>query len=340
MFLKKGTAWRSTLVALSAVGALCFAANASAQSPVLMKLATATLKDGQNEFLDRLAAAVQKDSGGRIKAEVYPASQLGPIPREIEAVQLGAIAGFIAPSEYLESVDPRFQILSAPGLFEDMDHVERATKDPEFRRAFFSVGERRGVRVGALFLSGPTALDSRKPVRHVSDIKGMKVRVMSSALQMKPLAALGATPVPISLGDVLPALQQGTIDGVLSVLPVLTAFRYYDAAKYFTETDFAYAVSVFVFSRQWFDKLPADLQKIVADDALKIGDQMQPWVVDFYKSQRKAWIDGGGEVLRLPDAERAQTMKMLANVTHDVVDSSPDLKALYSVTLAAAQRTR
>src|SRR6185312_4252326 len=82
-----------------------------AQSPILMKLGTPTLNDGQHEFLKRLATAIEKDTGGRIKVEVYPASQLGPIPRELEAVQLGAIQGFISPAEFLEGVDPRFQVL-------------------------------------------------------------------------------------------------------------------------------------------------------------------------------------------------------------------------------------
>ena len=102
----------------------------AAADPIVMKLGTPTLNDGQHEFLKRLAVALGKDSGGRIKAEVYPASQLGPIPREIEAVQLGAIQGFLSPAEFLEGVDPRFQVLSAPGLFKDMDHVGRTVKDP------------------------------------------------------------------------------------------------------------------------------------------------------------------------------------------------------------------
>jgi len=59
-----------------------------------MKLSTATLNDTQHEWLKRFAAAVEKDSGGRIKAEIYPASQLGAIPRQIEGVQFASIQGW------------------------------------------------------------------------------------------------------------------------------------------------------------------------------------------------------------------------------------------------------
>lgn len=311
-----------------------------AQSPILMKLGTATLNDAQHEFLKRLATAIEKDTGGRIKVEVYPASQLGPIPREIEAVQLGAVQGFISPAEFLEGVDPRFQVLSAPGIFKDMNHVDRVTKDAEFRKAYFEVGAQRGLRVSAVFLSGPTAVNTRKPVRHIDDLKGLKLRVLASPMQMEPVKALGATPVPLSLGDVLPALQQGAIDGVMSVLPVLSAMHYYDTAKYISETNLSYAVSTFVMSRTWFSHLPPDLQKIVSDDAARVGDQMQPWAVDFYYAQRKAWNAAGGEVIAISDEERAKVSAPLVAVAARVAASKPPVEAMYKVLEAAAKRTQ
>lgn len=336
--------WSIGLIATSLLfataGGMLATVAASAQSPITMKLGTATLNDGQHEFLKRLAAAVEKDSNGRIKAEVYPASQLGPIPREIEAVQLGAIQGFVSPAEFLEGVDPRFQVLSAPGLFKDMDHVGRAVKDSEFRREFFKVGSTRGLRVSAVFLSGPTAVNSRTPVNRVQDLKGMKIRVMASPMQMDPIKQLGATPVPLSLGDVLPALQQGAIDGVLSVLPVLAAMHYYDAAKYITETNLSFAVSTFVLSKTWFDRLPPDLQKIVADDAQRIGDDMHQWVVDFYNAKKKEWVAAGGQVLQIPNAERASTMTSLVSVADRVAVAKPNVKALYDVLEGAVRRTQ
>ena len=334
---------QATLLATSffLATALCAIATVPASAdPIVMKLGTPTLNDGQHEFLKRLAAAVDKDSGGRIKGEVYPASQLGPIPREIEAVQLGAIAGFVSPAEFLEGVDPRFQVLSAPGLFKDMDHVGRVVKDAEFRKEFFKVGATRGLRVSAVFLSGPTAVNSRSPVHHIADLKGMKLRVLASPIQMEPLKALGATPVPLPLGDVLPALQQGAIDGVLAVLPVLSAMHFYDSAKYITETDLSYAVSTFVMSKSWLDKLPPDLQKIVTDDAVRIGDGMHPWVVDFYNAQKKVWAAAGGQVLTLDSKERAATLASLAPVATRVVDAKPAVKTMYDVLVGAAKRTQ
>lgn len=73
----------------------------------VMKLSTATINDTQHEWLRRFAAMVEKDSGGRIKGEIYPASQLGPIPRQIEGVQFGSVQAWIGPPEFLVGVDKR-----------------------------------------------------------------------------------------------------------------------------------------------------------------------------------------------------------------------------------------
>src|SRR5262249_53676496 len=69
-----------------------------------IKLATATLNDTQHEWLKRFAAAIEKNTNGRIKAEIYPASQLGSIARMIEGTQLGSIQLWVGPPEFLVGV--------------------------------------------------------------------------------------------------------------------------------------------------------------------------------------------------------------------------------------------
>src|SRR6516162_6721182 len=106
-------------------------AHAQASKTFVMKLGTATINDTQHEWLKRFAAAVEKDSGGRIKGEIYPASQLGSIPRQIEGVQFGSIQAWIGPPEFLVGVDERFEVMTAPGLVDSMAHGLRLSADPQ-----------------------------------------------------------------------------------------------------------------------------------------------------------------------------------------------------------------
>ena len=321
--------------ALSVVGP----ANAADKTWV-MKLSTATLNDTQHEYLKRLAAAVEKASNGQIKGEIYPASQLGSIPRQIEGVQFGSIQAWIGPPEFLVGVDPRFEVLSAPGVFDSMAHATKAIKDPAFSKAFLAAGEKKGLIGVTLYLSAPTAFDMRSPVRHLADLKGKKIRVLASPLQMEQLKRLGAIGVPMALGDVLAALQQGAIDGAMSTVPVLEALHYYDAAKYFTETDHAMVVTIATLSKKWLDSLPANLRKIVLDEAAKVGPTMDDFALKFFDDGRKRWTQHGGELIKLPADEEAQMKKLLAGVGPEVVKSNPDVKKMYDLMVAAAQRAR
>ncbi len=105
-----------------------------------MKLSTATINDTQHEWLKRFAALIEKNSGGRIKAEIYPASQLGSIPRQIEGVQFGSIQGWMGPPEFLVGVDERFEAPSSPGLFSSVDQVMKVFQDPPVQKMIYDFG--------------------------------------------------------------------------------------------------------------------------------------------------------------------------------------------------------
>src|SRR5438132_13129781 len=136
-------------VALAAL--LAPAPTAHAQDKTFtMKLSTATINDTQHEWFKRFAALVEKDSGGRIKAEIYPASQLGAIPRQIEGVQFGSIQGWVGPPEFLAGIDERYELLSAPGLVADLAHEVRVVKGPELQKLMLGLGADTGMTAAAL----------------------------------------------------------------------------------------------------------------------------------------------------------------------------------------------
>src|ERR1700728_907408 len=118
------------LAIVSTLLASPLAAYAQDGKSYVMKLSTATINDIQHEWMKRFAAAVERDSGGRIKAELYPASQLGSIPRQIEGTQFGSIQGWIGPPEFLVGVDERYEALSAPALFTSAEQHLRVINDP------------------------------------------------------------------------------------------------------------------------------------------------------------------------------------------------------------------
>src|SRR5579862_3409971 len=126
--------------ALASLALPCLAPTApAAAADFVMKMGCATMNEGQHQFLKFYKEEVEKASGGRIEVQVYPASQLGPIPREIEGVQLGNIQGFIGPVDFFVGVDPRFGVFSAPLLFKDDANAEATISDPAVQKAMFDL---------------------------------------------------------------------------------------------------------------------------------------------------------------------------------------------------------
>ncbi len=324
----------STLLAASS------AAHAQDANTYVMKLSTATLNDTQHEWMKRFAAAVEKDSGGRIKGEVYAASQLGSIPRQIEGTQFGSIQGWVGPPEFLVGVDERYQALSAPGLFASQDQDIRVISDPAVRDMMLGFGANKGLTGVGLFPLSPSAIVTNKPARHLADFKGMKIRVLASPFQMEMVNRMDASPVALSLADVLPALQQNAIDGALGTVPVFGPLHYIDAAKSVTEIGQPYVNTIAVMNKKWLDALPADLQKIVRDDAVATSTGIIPFVNDFYAAQRKAWTDKGGELIALPADEQAGFLAKIADIGVALSKDKPDLSKAVNVVVEAAARDK
>jgi len=324
--------------AVAAMATLASPAAAQSANPIIMKLSTATLNDTQHEWLKRFAAAVEKDSGGRIKGEVYPASQLGAIPRQIEGVQFGAIQGWVGPPEFLVGVDERYEALSAPGLFSSRDQYLHTINDPAVHDLMLGLGANKGLVGAGIFPIGPSSIDTKKPIHHLADFSGLKIRVLASPFQLELIKRMGGSPVAMTLADVLPALQQGALDGSLTTMTQYPTLHYIDAAKYVTETDQPYVTSIAVLSKKWFEGLPPDLQKIVHDDAAKVSTEIVPFIIQFFDAQRQIWLDSGGQANRLPPEDQAELIAKVSSIGVDLSASKPDLNAAVKTAFATAAK--
>jgi TRAP-type C4-dicarboxylate transport system substrate-binding protein len=305
-----------------------------------MKITLATINDQIHAYAKNLAAAIEKNSGGRIKAEVYPASQLGSIPRQTEGVQFGAIQCQVVPPEFLVGVDERFEVLAAPGLVRSMAQGQKLVADPEVLKLMLSLGADKGLHGVGLFMVNPAAIASKAPIRTLADFKGKKIRIFASKFQSEAFDRLGATPVAMSLGDVLPALQQGAIDGAVASTAVFTAFHYQDAAKYVTETGQPAIFGIIEISKKWYDTLPPDLQKIMDDTAEQEAVAVNPQANEITQNSRKLWTDAGGELISLPPDEQAALLQLLSSVGADVSKEKPLLSDAYKIVSEAAARTK
>ena len=305
-----------------------------------MKISLPTLNDPSYVFAKNYAAALEKDSGGRIKPQIFPLSQLGSIPRQIEGTQFGSIQCAILPPEFFVGVDNRFEVMAAPGLVGSLAQGQRVAADPAVRKLMLSLGANKGLHGIAMFMNAPSSVIAKTPIRHLADFKGKKIRVLASPFQTAPIAKLGATPVAMTLADVVPAMQQGTIDGAVGGIVVWTPMHFNDAAKYVTETGQPAVFVIAEVNKTWYESLPADLQKIVDADAAAQQKAIGPIADDIVGKARKGWTANGGELIDLPAAEQAQLMTTFSDTVAAVAKEKPALYDAYKLVSDAAKRVK
>lgn len=317
-----------------------FAAPASAQQ-FTMKMSLPTINDVIHEYFKAIKAGVEQRSNGKIKVEIYPANQLGQLPAVVEGVALGTIEVVTSANGFYVSLEPRFQVLDAPGLFDGVAHGVKTTNDPAIRARMATFGADKGVEILSPGIYSPMMLLSHKPVRTVADFQGQKVRTQGGApIQVEPFKKLGVIPVSLPLGEALPAMQNKTIDGMIAAIAPFTAFKYYDVAKPLTFLPATTLVSPVVANKQFLKSLGPDLEKMVREEFRKHETLFVEWNLNNIKNGEEIWRKNGGEIITLPEAEAKRYLELVSPTAAQVLSVNPKIKEDYEAFLAAAKAAR
>jgi len=305
-----------------------------------LKWAVVTRGDMQEKFGHKLAEVLPKATNGRVEVKVFPGGQLGSPAAMIEGLQLGTIEGYENPADFFVGVDPRFGEFSIPFLFRDTEQANKVLGDPEFNEYVLKMAEAKGI-VGVNLAVAAESLyfGAKKPLRHLDDFKGMKLRVNATPAERARMGALGATAVPMGLPEMITSLQNGVIDGTMSGMSIYTNFNLQNVGKTLLETHDTLLISFGGLSKAWLDKLPPDLSKIIVEEARKL----QPWArqtaVDEVAALRKVWTEQrGGEIVTLPPAEQAELEKRLKPIGAEVTKGDPALKEFYEKIQTVAKK--
>jgi TRAP-type C4-dicarboxylate transport system substrate-binding protein len=331
---------RALLASLAITSALAcgLAASPAAAAEFVMKFGTATINETQHQFIKMYKEALEKATNGRIEVQIYPASQLGPIPREIEGVQLGSVQGYIGPVDFYVGLDPRYGVFSAPMLFRDDANVAATIHDPDIQKIILGMAAPKRMTGIATLDLGTAAYAAKNAMLRLDDFKGKKLRINGTALERAKMSRLGATGIAMPLSEVMPALSQGTIDGTISGLSVFVGFKMNNLVKTITVTNDTFLVSLAVVSQAWLDKLPPDLRKAVIDVGQEVQPKAQAWEVDFTKQLADDWVKMGGQVHVLPPEDLAKMKTLLDSVGDELTKDQPAVHELLLTVRAAAAK--
>jgi tripartite ATP-independent transporter DctP family solute receptor len=280
-------------------------------APIVMRLAETHPQDypttkGDYEF----ARLVKERTNGRIVVEVFHSKQLGEERAVIEQVQLGAIdmtrVSISAVSAFVRDLDA-FQL---PYLYRDAAHMWKVLNGPIGEEILKKHEAYNFVGVG-WFEAGSRNFYTKKQVKTVGDLKGMKIRVQQAPLMVGMVEALGAVATPLPFGEVYSALQTGVVDGAENNWPSYLSTSHYEVAKYFIIDEHTRVPEITVGSKKIFDKLSKEDRAIIIK-AMKDAQpyQFKLWV-DFEKVAEKTVREKGSTITEVSPQEKQKFMNAM-----------------------------
>jgi tripartite ATP-independent transporter DctP family solute receptor len=262
------------------------------------------------------ADLVKERTQGRINIKLYPGVSLiqGDQTREFSALRQGVIDMAIGSTINWSPQVKELNLFSLPFLMPDYAAVDALTQG-EVGKKIFTILDRDGVVPLAWGENGTRELtNSKRPIQHPADLKGMKIRVVGSPLFSDTFSALGANPTQMSWADAQPALASGAVDGQENPMFLFTILKMQNVGqKYVTTWGYVTDPLVFVVNKEvWNSWTPAD-QKIVREAAVEAGKQeivlARKGLVESDKPLLKEVAAMGVTVTQLTPAEREEFVK-------------------------------
>jgi len=277
--------------------------------------------------------AVEAGSKGRIEVQLFPNRQLGDEKPMIEGMRLGTVDAGAITNAVIAQIEPAFQLNDLPFLFENEPQAQKVLDGPVGRKLAAKL-EKKGVLLLGFFEGGfRSMINNVRPVEKPEDVQGVKYRVMQNPVYIGMFSSLGGNAVPMAWGETFTAVQQGTIDGLEIPLAVIDQNKYFEVTKYLSLTNHTYSAIGLVVSKRTFDRLPADLKKVVMDSGATA-----------IKAQRAASAKASKEVLASLEAKgmkinhvkdvkpfRAAVQKVYTDVRGTLGDESLMAEALAAV---------
>lgn len=211
--------------------------------------------------------AVEEATNGAIKVEIFPNAVLGGDEELTESVALGEIQMALPSSSVLTMYAEQFGILDMPFLFTSSQAAFDAL-DGELGETLNGYLEGTGIINLGWAYNGPRSFTNNvRPINTVDDLKGLKIRVMSSPVCIDMVETLGASATPISFSELYTALEQGTVEGEENPPTLIYASGFHEVQKYLSLDQHQHNFLPIATNEEWFNGLPEEYQKIVAENA-------------------------------------------------------------------------
>jgi len=265
----------------------------------------------------RIRDRVWELSGGRLYVDFRPLAQLGGEKDVIAKLKLGAVQGMLSSSVAAANVADKLGIVNLPYVIDTFDKLDKFRNTPALWNEFKDAARTQGLMVPDITGYGTYGWATTTPVRNLADAAKVNFRIAEAPVNADIYKAWGLKFTVMPWPDVPQALQTGVIDGLDHTPIVCNITKKFTIAKYFTEVNCAQGLCIHLLNKRWFDKLPADLQKVLLQAIEEESAKTREATRKQQAEQIAAAQAAGVEFIPLTAADREQLIKLAEPVYKD-----------------------
>lgn len=247
------------------VGFLVSPLLASEKKPVRIRIATDMAPvHNQSKGINYFKKLIEEVSNNEIKVETFFGGALGSFTELVKSLRVGAVEMCIGAPSPLGSSVPAISVFSLPVLFADWEHVDKVLYGSIGDELGRQVLDKTNVRIIGWGANGfITMFNSKRSIKSIEDIKGLKMRTMQNPIKIATWKAFGAQPIALAYTELYGAEQQGVVDGAELSWGAYKGGKHYEVCKYVTEANHSFMASVVLISEKFFQSLSPRHKTIV-----------------------------------------------------------------------------
>jgi tripartite ATP-independent transporter DctP family solute receptor len=263
--------------------------------------------DPYHPALLKWARAVSARTNGNLKIEVFPSAQLGVEEDILEQIRQGANVGQNTDAARLGTYVKEMQVMNGPYFVETLEEVQKLNALPIVKSWKEQLERTQGFKVLSFYwVQGFRQTITNKPIKKPADLAGLRIRTPPAPIWQESVRAIGASPVAMAYGEMYTAMQTQAIDGAELSFTAASNGKFFEVAKYVSETRHILLINFEVISSKWFNALPADYQKILEEECDKAGLEVsRDYLENIDVKSRKLLQDKGMTVVSASDIDMA-----------------------------------
>jgi tripartite ATP-independent transporter DctP family solute receptor len=267
-------------------------------------------------------AAFEAKTAGKHKIDLFPNGQLGSEETTVNSASMGTLDMSILAVNNVTPFSPTVGILTLPYVIQSAAEAKTLVTGEVGKELTANTVRDAGVRiVGWTFTGFRVLTNSKKPVKTLADLKGLKIRVPKNEIMIASYQAWGINPTPMAWSETFTALQQGVVDGQDNPYLTVHSMKFNEVQKYVTNIRYVFSLEPIIVGESTFKKQPADVQKAILEAGAEATEHSYKWLLESEDKIKKDLMAKGMQITDAADGEKEWISKATTAVWPKFYDS-------------------